>query len=911
MIQIVGRPVVEAHFTIVLTEAMPVRAVSEGVLALLGYPPEDFLGAQIALPALIHADDSDIAASLFASPPISLDGNVNFRLRHADGRIRCVKGIYRKEMGNDACPVLNLVLQDAKSLALPLAAEDLAANFRAMLEMTDDYIYFKDRNHVLTGASQTLVAVTAPSEHWSDLLGQTDYDIFPEAFADHYYRLEKQIFAGAPVAREIQKTLGKDGRQGWVDNRKYPIRDSRGEIIGLFGVARDITDKVLAEQALQRERQTLQLILDTAPIGIWLQDVGGKLSFVNKAFCQATGITESRFLAAAHYADLIPLEFRGPLIAADREAWHAREITVTQLQLPFSDGQVHDLRVLKSVKRNEYGEPVALVSLSIDITEELKQERTLRESEERFRTIFEHVPAISVQGYDRNRQVIFWNKASETLYGYRREAALGARLEDLIIPEAMRAEVVRLTSAWVSGGPAIPAGELTLRRANGEPVEVFSSHIMLNGSNGEPEMYCIDIDISERKRAERDLELHRLHLEDVVNERTAELLSAKEAAETANIAKSAFLANMSHEIRTPLNAITGMAHMIRRNGLSPEQQERMSKLQGASEHLLAIINAILELSKIEAGKFSLEEVPIDIRTVLDTVVSILQDRADAKNLHLGIEAGPLPDGLLGDPTRLQQALLNYATNAIKFTEKGFVRLGAKLLSENADSAMIYFEVADSGIGIPAQAMPRLFSAFEQADNTMTRKYGGTGLGLAITRKLAQLMGGDAGASSQEGAGSIFWFTVRLPKGPPIDPQHPICPLSEVEDILRQAHRGTRILLAEDEPTNREITQTLLSELGLLVDYAEDGLKACERAGQTDYRLILMDMQMPQLDGLSATRRIRTQPQHAHTPIIAMTANAFSEDKRRCIEAGMNDFVAKPVEPLALYQCILKWLGSPP
>jgi two-component system, sensor histidine kinase and response regulator len=910
MIKTDGRAVLEARISMALTDDLPIRSVSDGMVALLGYHPDDFLATRIALPALIHPDDTDIAEQLFSRAPHDTAGTFNIRLRHADGRIRCLKGFYQKEIDSEALAVkLDLLLQDAKSLARPASELDLTTNFRAMMEITDDFIYFKDRNHVMTGASQTLVTVTSPSEHWSDLLGQTDYDIFPEEFADHYYRLEKQVFAGAAVAHEIQETLRNDGHKGWVDNRKYPIRDANGEIIGLFGIARDITDKVLAEQALRRERQTLQLILDTAPIGIWLQDENGKLSFVNKAFCQAMGLSESCFLAAERYTDLIPPDFREQCLAADRKAWSDREISITQQQLPFSDGQVHDLRVLRAVKRNEQGQAVALVSLSLDITEELKQQRTLRESEERFRTIFEHVPSISVQGYDRNRRVIFWNKASETLYGYRRDEAMGVRLEDLIIPEGMRDDVVRLTSAWAAGGPAIPAGELTLRRADGSPAEVFSSHVMLHGSSGEPEMYCIDIDISERKRAENELEQHRLHLEDVVTERTAELIKAKEAAEMANIAKSAFLANMSHEIRTPLNAITGMAHMIRRSGLSPQQLERMGKLEGAGEHLLAIINAILELSKIEAGKFSLEEAPVDIAALLENVASILHDRAEAKQLSLSIDASPLPNCLIGDQTRLQQALLNYATNAIKFTDQGYVCLRANLLSENSESALLRFEVADSGIGIEADVMQRLFAAFEQADNTMTRKYGGTGLGLAITRKFAQLMGGDAGAQSQPGQGSSFWFTVRLKKGSPFSPTRPPPPLAEAEAILKQDYAGSRILVAEDEPVNREITQAMLDELGLLVDFAEDGMAACERAGQCDYKLILMDMQMPRMDGLAATRQIRAMPRHGTTPIVAMTPNAFSEDKARCFAAGMNDFVAKPVEPEALFQCILKWLRS--
>jgi PAS domain S-box-containing protein len=427
-------------------------------------------------------------------------------------------------------------------------------------------------------------------------------------------------------------------------------------------------------------------------------------------------------------------------------------------------------------------------------------------------------------------------------------------------------------------------------------------------THGQHLLYGAVQDITEQRNAEAELERHRHQLEEMVQERTAELEKAKAAAEAANIAKSAFLANMSHEIRTPLNAITGMAHLMKREGLAPHQIERLDKIHVAGQHLLEIINAVLDLSKIEAGKFTLEAVPVSVGTLAANVLSMLFNQAQAKKIQLRIETEPLPHHLRGDPTRLQQALLNYTTNAIKFTAAGTITLRSKLEEDTEDSALVRFEVQDTGIGITPEVAERLFSTFEQADNSTTRKYGGTGLGLAITRKLARLMGGNAGVISSPGVGSTFWFTARLKKGAATDaPVLAPSPAGSAESTLISHYSGKRILLVEDEIINREVTLELLRDVQQLVDIAEDGLQAVELTTLNNYDLILMDMQMPNMGGVEATQRIRQLPNRIHTPIIAMTANAFAEDKVLCFEAGMNDFVSKPVDPDLLFEVLLRWL----
>ena len=683
--------------------------------------------------------------------------------------------------------------------------------------------------------------------------------------------------------------------------------DEFSELVAALNAMRQ---RLLHQQEVLRlqvdELRTREVAMDSSLNAIAIAGLDGRLSYVNRAF---VGLWRLQRAEDAVGRSVVEFWESPDDAAAVRNALQQQGQWHGELRARRVDGSPADVELLANMVTDDAGQPVCMFGSFIDITQRKQAERAALKSG---RLLQEAISSVS-EGfaiYDEDDRLVVWNEAYADIYSSIRDLIVaGVSFEELVRQAAERGQykdAIGNVDDWVRERVRIH------QIADGSHLEqhLADGRWLLIVEYRTPSGYIVGnrIDITERKAAEAELERHRYHLEEQVLARTFDLAEAKEAADVANVAKSAFLANMSHEIRTPMNAILGMAHLMRREGASPRQVERLDKIDTAAEHLLGIINDILDLSKIEAGKFVLEEAPVTIRGLLANVSSILSERAASKGLKVLIESSPEQSArLIGDPMRLQQGLLNFATNAIKFTETGSVTLRSFMQDETADSVLVRFEVKDTGIGIPADALPRLFSAFEQADNSITRKYGGTGLGLAITRRLAGLMGGEAGAESTPGAGSTFWFTARLKKGGgTAEPGRQVA-ATEPEKLIRQRFQGRRILVVDDEPINLEVARMLLEDVSLLVETAADGAEAVAMAGKTSYAAIFMDMQMPKLDGLEATRQIRCLPGGSQTPIISMTANAFTEDKARCLEAGMNEFLAKPFNPGELFSVLMKCL----
>lgn len=515
-----------------------------------------------------------------------------------------------------------------------------------------------------------------------------------------------------------------------------------------------------------------------------------------------------------------------------------------------------------------------LLAVVRDVKERKQTEQMLKESERRFRNLVEDVPHLPVQGYDRNRTVIFWNHASEELYGYSREEAMGRKLEDLIIPETMRQDVIEGIRRWIDEGIVIPAAELQLRTKSGKLVDVFSSHAMLRNTRGEYELYCIDLDIREQKEAAQ------------------ELLRARDAAQAATVAKNEFLANMSHEVRTPLNGIMGLSQLLRTTELTGEQLEYMDMLDSSARNLLTLINDILDISRIEAGSLTIQKVPFSLGKLVQEVVSIYEKPAEQKNIRLQLQTGDaLPPIMMGDPLRLKQVLINLLGNAVKFTNQGDIWLQVG----TPEAGRIRFEVRDTGIGMSAETLQKLFNPFTQADASTTRLHGGSGLGLAICRRLTELMGGTIKVESQLGSGSCFY--VEVPCCCSADELAGITETPALPASLPHPVGDLVILLVEDQEVNRTFVQRLLERQGYRIVPASDGLIALELLQQGRYDLMLLDIQMPGMGGEEVLQRLRRQEQTSgeYLPAIALTAHALAGDREKLLGIGFDGYISKPVQ----------------
>ena len=577
-----------------------------------------------------------------------------------------------------------------------------------------------------------------------------------------------------------------------------------------------------------------------------------------------------------------------------------------------------------ALRQSEEHLSATLHSMTHDITERKRTEVALRDSESRLRTITDSAQD-AILMMDAEGRISFWNPAAERILGYTSAEAIGRNLHSLIVPSRYHPAHHAAFPAFRQSGTGSAVGktlDLAARQKDGREISVqlSLSAIQVNGC-----WHAVGMlrDITQRRQAEEAL----LKTNRDLQAATARAHELAAQAGSANAAKSEFLANMSHEIRTPMNGVIGMTGLLLDTELNDEQRHFAQTVRASGESLLGLINDILDFSKIEAKKLDLDMLDFDLASLLEDFAATLAMRAREKGLQLTCAAEPaVPTRLRGDPGRLRQILTNLAGNAVKFTLAGEVAVRVSLVERDAHEVLLRFAVRDTGIGIPADRLGRLFNKFSQVDASTTRQYGGTGLGLAISKQLAGLMGGEAGASSLEGKGSEFWFTARLgqPTGEAPAESRPAAPRRDARALVDDDHathcgklhpfadRKARVLVAEDNITNQQVAVGILTRLGLRAEVAANGAEALKALETLPYDLVLMDVQMPEMDGLEATRQIRA-PQsrvlNRRVPIIALTAHAMQGDRERCLAAGMDDHLAKPVGTAALLAALEKWFAG--
>ncbi|TWB44523.1 CHASE domain-containing protein [Nitrospirillum pindoramense] len=852
--------------------------VHEEKLAIFG---RDWLIRFQATPVLLRA--LNLTPPLLAAAQVTTGGILLALLLH----FYLVNLTRRHAAAREAARQTELLEREVGLRTAELAQRE--ERFKTLTELSTDWYWETDRDGRFTAMSQ---GVSRIGQDHRGLIGKTRRDLSSDPRLDQY---EDCVRRGVPFRDLAYDLAGEDGALRHIVISGTPILDAAGACVGYRGSGRDVTEQLRAEEALRASQRFIRAIADNIPgmVGYWDKDL--RCRFANDRYRKWLGKTSEEILGQSAMA-LLDAE----LFAANKPYMDGALRGETQRferTLTRRDGRPTDSWIHYMPDVDHEGAVQGFYVLVTDVTPLKRAERELRATSSRL-ALATKASGIAIWEYDVASGQLDWDEQMFQLYGRPPTHGHGPTVwreqchpDDIARVEAEFRRVVQ--------GNADLDIEFRIRRPGGGLRHVKAASITEKNAEGRPvRIIGVNWDITEMR------------------DREAALVAAQTAAEAASRAKTDFLANMSHEIRTPMNAILGLTHLLGDLDLGPQQRDFVTKIAAAGRSLLDLINDILDFSKVEAGRLDLEHAAFRLQDLVDGLLSLVSVSADERKLALSAKIAPdVPAAVVGDRLRLQQVALNLLGNAIKFTHAGSVAMTIDLIGRPAlDQAVLRFAVTDTGIGIPREIIPTLFSAFTQADTSTTRRYGGSGLGLAICKRLVDLMGGEIGVDSQPGAGSTFWFTVPVRVAEPAATQAPARPTRPAEAGGRQRPKrldGMRLLMVEDNAINQDVGRLLLQSEGATVTIAGDGQQAVDwlRATPRDFDLVLMDMQMPVMDGYEATRLIRAELGLTALPIIALTAGVLDAERARAYEAGINDFLTKPFDLEGLVATIRRHLSD--
>ncbi|WP_168194040.1 PAS domain-containing hybrid sensor histidine kinase/response regulator [Pontibacter sp. SGAir0037] len=770
--------------------------------------------------------------------------------------------------------VLVIVRDYTEQREAELLVEEKDELIRQVMDTSSNLIFVKDKKGAYSFVNRTFAESLGLQV--KDIIGKTDRQFHKQTDeADFFRDMDQKVLLKLEGFTFEEKFTKGDGEVVWLKTTKKPLITKSGEV-NVLGISTDVTQEKFSKEQLERREELYRLLSDNSKDIISLHELDGTYSFVSTAVTEVLGYTQEEVIGTDPYKNIHPEDQQRVFEEGYKKAVDEKVNTIIRHRERKKNGEYIWMECIIKPILNAQGEVVQLQSSSRDITERRKVSEDLQNSEKKYRELIKHSQAY-ILSHDMEGRILSVNPYLLQKLGYKEEEMLGKEIFKFF-PVSHQANADSYLERIRQ--EVVVNGVLAIFNKQQEKRYLYYQNYKVQ-EQGEEDTYVIGIaqDITDRMKIEEELK------------------KAKEAAEESARVKENFLANMSHEIRTPMNGILGMTGLLNKTKLDATQQNYLDVIKRSADNLLVVINDILDMAKIEAGKIEIEQIPFNLAETVTAAYQTLKYKAEEKELDYILKMQPIDNPMLiGDPYRLNQILLNLLNNAIKFTETGSIALHVEVLQETSDALELEFLVSDTGIGIPKAKIEDIFKEFTQAYSSITRQYGGTGLGLNISKTLVELQNGSISVESEEGKGSIFKFRLTYKKS-----SMPI--VKEEETMIDYTElRNIRVLLAEDNEINIYLAQSIVEGWGAQIDIAVSGKEAVALASQFNYDVILMDIQMPEMNGLDATREIRKLPDHkkATTPIIALTANAIKGDAEKYLKVGMNDYISKPFEEEKLF-----------